>query len=115
MKAEMKGYTGMGIILIAAMAFFYFILGLAGMVSVLGIFLLFIAPMHLILDNFELSRDEKMIFSFFIGVGVFPSLAYWIGMLISFKAAIIISFVILIIAGFLIRRHLNKDMGKEHA
>ena len=111
MKAEMKEYMGMGIILIAAMAFFYFILGLAGMVSVLGIFLLFIAPMHLILDNFELSRDEKTIFSFFIGVGILPSLAYWIGLLISFKIAILASFIVLIIIGFFIRGY----KGGKHA
>ena len=93
------------------MAFFYFILGLDGMMSVLGIFLLFIAPMYLILDKFGLEQDEKLVFSFFIGVGILPSLAYWIGLFISFKIAILVSFIILIITGFLIRPY----RGKKHA
>lgn len=105
MKVEMEKYKVMGIILIAAMAFFYFILGLDGMISVLGIFLLFIVPMYLILDKFDLEEDEKLVYSFFIGVGILPSLAYWAGLFISFKVAILVSFIILIITGFLIRTH----------
>ena len=111
MKAEMEKYKVIGIVLIVAMAFFYFILGLDGMMSVLGIFLLFIAPMYFILGNFGLEEDEKLVYSFFIEVGIFPSLVYWIGLFISFKIAIAISFIILVIMGFLIRSY----MGKKHA
>ena len=111
MKDEVEKYRIIGIILIAAMAFFYFILGLDGTMSVLGIFLFFIAPMYFILGNFGLEEDEKLVYSFFIGVGIFPSLAYWIGLFISFKIAIAISFIILVIMGFLIRSY----MGKKHA
>lgn len=108
MKVEMDKYKATGIILIVAMAFFYFILGLDGMMSVLGIFLLFIAPMYFILGNFGLEEDEKLIFSFFIGVGILPSSAYWTGLFISFKIAILVSFVILIITGFLIKAYKRK-------
>ena len=111
MKAEIDKYRIMGIILIVAMAFFYYILGLGGMMSVLGIFLLFIAPMYLILDKFGLEQDEKLVFSFFIGVGILPSLVYWSGLLISFKVAILVSFIILIMTSFLIRTH----KVKKHA
>ena len=111
MKAEMEKYKIAGITLIVVLAFFYLILGLEGMMSVLGIFLLFIVPMYLILDNFNLEQDEKLIFSFFIGVGILPSFAYWTGLFISFKMAIAISFIILIIAGFLIKGY----KGKKHA
>lgn len=111
MKVEMEKYKIIGIILIVAMAFFYYILGLGGMMSVLGIFLLFIVPMYLILDKFGLEQDEKLVFSFFIGVGILPSLAYWTGLFISFKIAILVSSIILIITGFLIRTH----KVKKHA
>lgn len=108
MKAKMEKYKIIGIILVAVLAFFYFILGLDGMMSVLGIFLLFIAPMYLILGNFSLEEDEKLVYSFFIGVGILPSLAYWIGLFISFKMAILMAFVLLILAGLGIRGYKNK-------
>ena len=111
MKAEMEKYRIIGIILIVAMAFFYYILGLGGMMSILGIFLLFIVPMYLILDKFGLEQDEKLVFSFFIGVGILPSLAYWTGLFISFKIAILASFIVLIIIGFFIRGY----KGGKHA
>ncbi|MBI2523130.1 hypothetical protein HYW19_01950 [Candidatus Woesearchaeota archaeon] len=111
MKDEVEKYRAIGIILIVAMTFFYFILGLDGMMSVLGIFLLFIAPIYFILGNFSLEEDEKLAYSFFIGVGIFPSLAYWMGLFISFKIAISISFIIMVVMGFLIRGY----MGKKHA
>lgn len=111
MKAELEKYKIAGIILVAVLAFFYFILGLGGMMSVLGIFLLFIVPMYLILGNFGLEEDEKLVYSFFIGTGILPSLAYWTGLFVSFKIAILVSFIILTITGFLIRSY----RGKKHA
>ncbi|MEK6869716.1 MAG: hypothetical protein AABX63_05775 [Nanoarchaeota archaeon] len=99
MKAEMEKYKIAGIILVAVLAFFYFILGLDGMMSVLGIFLLFIVPMHFILGNFGLEEDEKLVYSFFIGAGILPSLAYWIGLFISFKMAILVAFIALLAVG----------------
>ena len=96
-----------GLVLFAAalaLAFFYFILGLSGMMTVLGIMLLFMLPTYLILNNFELERDEKIIFSFFIGIGIFPAVAYWLGMLISFRIAIFVTFAILIAASFIIKK-----------
>ena len=65
------------------------------MMSALGIILLFMLPTYLILNNFSLEQDEKVIFSFFIGVGIFPSITYWLGMLISFRMAILITFIFL--------------------
>lgn len=111
MKAELEKYKSIGIILVVVLVFFYLILGSGGMMSVLGIFLLFIVPMYIILGNFGLEEDEKLVFSFFIGIGILPSLAYWTGLFISFKIAILVSFIALIITGFLIRNY----KGKKHA
>ena len=83
------------------LAFFYFVLGLSGMMTALGVMLLFMLPFYLILNNFELDQDEKIVFSFFTGVGIFPAIAYWLGMLISFRIAIFITFIILGIVGYL--------------
>ena len=102
-KVENLGFIGVMVIVI--LAFFYFIFGFSGMMAVLGIILLFIVPIYFILDNFALSQDEKLIFSFFLGVGIFPSLVYWPGLFISFRLSIFITFIILIVVGFVVRRY----------
>ena len=101
-KIENLGFIG--IIVAVILVFFYFILGFSGMMAALGIILLFIVPFYLILDNFNLGQDEKIIFSFFIGVGIFPAIVYWLGMIISFRLAILITFVVLIVVGYLVRK-----------
>ena len=93
-----------GILVLAIAAFFYYILGFSGMMSALGIVLLFFVPTFLIINNFRLEQDEKIVFSFFIGVGIFPSIAYWLGMLISFKIAIFATFAILLGIAFTIKK-----------
>lgn len=105
-KIENLGFIG--IITAVILVFFYFILGFSGMMSALGIILLFIVPFYLILDNFDLSQDEKIVFSFFIGVGIFPAITYWLGMLISFRIAIFITFIVLIVAGYLVKKYCKK-------
>ena len=101
-KIENLGFIGIMVAVI--MVFFYFILGFSGMMAVLGIILLFIVPFYLILDNFELRQDEKLVFSFFIGVGIFPAIAYWLGMLVSFRIAILITFIVLLVVGYLVKK-----------
>ncbi len=103
-KIEHIGFIGAVIALM--LAFFYLVLGISGMMSVLGIMLLFILPFYLILNNLQnnlhLEQDEKIVFSFFIGVGIFPSIAYWLGMLISFRLSIFVTFAVLVAAWYLI-------------
>lgn len=102
-KVENLGFIGVMVVVI--LAFFYFILGFSGMMAVLGIILLFIVPIYFILDNFDLGQDEKLVFSFFLGVGIFPSITYWLGLFISFRLSIFISFVVLIVIGFVVRKY----------
>ena len=104
-KVENIGFIG--IVIVVMLTFFYFILGFSAMMTVLGIIIIFIVPLYLILDNFDLRQDEKIVFSFFLGVGIFPSITYWLGIFISFKIAILVTFVILIIAAYLIRKFLK--------
>lgn len=90
------------------LVFFYLILGFSAALSVLGIILLFIVPVYLILNNFDLGQDEKIVFSFFLGVGIFPSLAYWLGIFISFRLSILITFSVLLIVAYLTKKFLHK-------
>ena len=105
-KVENLGFIG--IVVGVILAFFYFILGFSGMMAILSIMLLFIVPIYFILDNFDLGQDEKIVFSFFIGVGIFPSLVYWPATIISFRLSILITFIVLIVAGILVRKFLKK-------
>jgi len=97
-----------GIVMAVVLIFFYIILGFSGMMSALGIILIFIVPVYFILDNFELETSEKIVFSFFIAVGIFPSISYWLGILISFRLAILITFLILLGVGFLVKKFWKK-------
>ena len=112
-KIENMGF--MGIIVLIILAFFYYILGFSGMMASLGIMLLFIFPIYLILDNLELDQDEKLIYSFFIGVGVFPSITYWLGIFISFRISIFITFAVLVAVGFAARKYLDSKVKKAAA
>ena len=93
-----------GILAAILAVFFYAILGISGVLSILAIILIFIVPVYFILDNFELEKDEKLIFSFFISTGIFPIFSYWLGLFLSFKLAIVITFILLIGIGFLVRK-----------
>jgi len=97
-----------GILVVVILIFFYYILGFSGAMSVLGIMLIFILPTYLILNNFKLDNDEKIIFSFFIGVGIFPSIVYWLGTLISFRISIFMTFILLLLIGFFIKKFYKK-------
>jgi len=110
MKLQTNNLFAIGLSIVI-LIFFYIILGFSGMLSALGIILLFIIPIYFILNNFDLRQDEKIVFSFFIGVGILPSITFWIGFFISFRLAILISFIILLSAGFIIhklKRYLNR-------
>lgn len=93
-----------GIAAAIILAFFFYILGASGLMSALGIILIFVLPTYFILNNFKLDDDEKIVFSFFIGAGIFPSIAYWLGTLISFKISIFMTFSLLLSAGFLVKK-----------
>jgi len=101
-KIENIGFIAIVVIII--LTFFYFILGFSGMMTVLGIILLFIVPIYLILDNFDLKQDEKIVFSFFLGVGIFPAITYWLAIFISLKVSIFVTFFLLITLGLLFKK-----------
>lgn len=104
MKIKLDDKTTLGIILVLITLFSFIFLGFVGFKVIFGMLLVFFLPFYLILDNFNLSRSEKVIFSFFIGLGVFPSIVYWLGTLISFKLAIVIAFVLLTLVAFMIKK-----------
>ena len=93
-----------GILAAVLAVFFYKILGISGVLPIFAIILIFIVPAYVILGNFDLGRDEKLVFAFFISTGIFPIFSFWLGTIISFKLAIIITFALLVATGIFIRR-----------
>jgi len=102
-KIENLGFIG--IIMFVVLAFFYFILGFSGMMAVLGIILLFVVPLYLILDNFDLGQDEKIVFSFFLGVGISSYYLGLIGLNIKYHAIILPLVLILVGIGANLRNN----------
>jgi apolipoprotein N-acyltransferase len=104
LKIKLDDKTTVGIILVLIALFSFIFLGFTGFKVIFGMLFVFFLPFYLILDNFNLSRSEKVIFSFFIGIGIFPALVYWLGVLMSFKLAIVISFILFIGLGFILKK-----------
>lgn len=110
MKIRLDDKTTIAIILVLIALFSFIFLGFVGFKVIFGFLLVFFLPFYLILGNFDLSRSERVAFSFFIGVGLFPAIVYWLGVLMSFKLAILLTFVLLLIVGFVLRRYKKKNI-----
>lgn len=114
MKIKLDDKTTIAIILILIALFSFIFLGFTGFRTIFGMLLVFFLPFYLILDNFDLSRSEKVIFSFFIGVGIFPAIVYWLGVLISFRISILVTFFLLIAIGFFLKKY-KKTKNNENS
>lgn len=112
MEIRLDDKMTIGIILILIALFSFVFLGFTGFKVIFGILLVFFLPFYLILDNFDLSRSEKVIFSFFIGVGIFPAIVYWLATLISFRISIFIVFFLLVVISFLVKKY--KASNNKH-
>ena len=99
--------------LIVFLIFFTIKFGMTGLRTAGSIVLLFMVPFYLILNIFELSIGEKAIFSFFIGLGIFPTITYGFGFLVGIRNAIIITFVLLVIIGIVLNYMKKKHKTKQ--
>lgn len=87
----------------------FLVLGLAGARTMSGIIIVIFLPFYLIFDNFGLSYGEKIAFSFFTGITLFPSFAYWLGFVVPFRISILAVFTALMAAGFLLRKFCKRQ------
>jgi|TARA_B100001971_G_C18194958_1_gene540890 hypothetical protein len=95
------GNREFGIGILALIIIFSFILfGFTGVKVVGGAILLFFLPFYLILDNFDIEFGEKIVFSFFMGIGVFSIFVYYLGFVVnSIRVAIVVTFLLLVGVG----------------
>ena len=83
------------IVILVILAFSYVLFGITGVRVVFGLIVMWL-PFYLILSNFELTMAEKFVFSLLLGITLFPSIVFLLGLLISFRVAIVVTFVLLI-------------------
>jgi len=96
------------IILVLIAIFSLSFLGFTGFKTIFGMLIVFFIPFYYILDSFKLQKSEKVIFAFFLGLGIFPAIAYWLGRIMSFRIAIILTFLLLILAGYVLNKKKSK-------
>ncbi len=88
-----------GLFSIAVFAFILF--GLAGFRAVAAIAVLFVASVLVLLRNVNLDFGEKVFFSLFISIGLFPLLVWYINQALpSFRVSMVAALAIVASAGF---------------
>ena len=102
LKSENNILFGIALLLVILGSFA--ILGFTGLRTVLGIIIVIFLPFYLILDNLSIDQGEKVLFSFFISITVFPSLVYWLGFIVPFKMSIFVIFIALLVAAYTIKK-----------
>lgn len=86
------------------LVFFLLRFGAIGLRTILGIIILFFAPIYIILNRLELDPIEKVVFTIFLGVGIAGTIVYFLGIFISFRIAIVVTGISLFIIGFLVNK-----------
>ena len=56
--------------------------GMVGARLLLAMIIFFFAPFYFAFRNFNIDSDEKVFFSFFIGIGIFSALVFFAGRLV---------------------------------
>jgi len=104
----MKHAVFLSFILFVVIAFSFFLFGMTGIRLVLGI--VFVSfPFYLLFNNFDLPEGEKFVFSLLTGLTLFSSSVYLLGIVISFRLSIIITFIMLIIVAVLLKKFKKSD------
>lgn len=107
-KFSLKGGLKFSIIFfILISTFLGFLFGLQGIRLSFGILFISI-PFYLILLNFKIKQDEKIIFSLILGLTAFPSLVFLLGLVISFRIAIVLVFILLISVAYILKILISK-------
>ncbi len=100
---------GLAVIAVAAFAMF----GFTGFRTIIAIVILFIIPPMLLLKNSGLDADEKVFFSLFIGLGLFPLLVFSANQVLpSFRLSVIAAFILVAVVAFFAPRILRRVQKK---
>ena len=82
-----------------------YLFGIAGLRTVGFMLLIYFLPSYLIIRKLSIEKDEKVFFSFFIGIAMFPLLVWYLNRVVpSLRVAMIVMFVLSIGAGLFINK-----------
>lgn len=82
----------------------FILFGVTGLVTLVAMFLFLFLPAYLIIDLFDFRIEEKVFFSFCIGLGLFPLFVWYINRVIpSLGASLIVAFVLVLAVGIYLR------------
>lgn len=98
--------------LIVVIFFVFYLFGGTGVRTILGMLLVFFIPFYLILNNFDLEQDEKVFFSFFIGLALYTVLVWYVNRVIpSMRISMLVTFLLLVFIGLMLK-YLKKKKSK---
>ncbi|MBW2981191.1 hypothetical protein KY360_07280 [Candidatus Woesearchaeota archaeon] len=98
-----KSHIGFFLLLLIFL-FSIHLFGLTGLRTVLGFFIVLILPTYLIMKNINIEDDERIFFSFFLGLIYFPLVTWYTNRIVpSLRISIIVTLVLLIIIGIYLK------------
>ncbi len=85
-----------------AAAFFF---GMTGIRTVAAIVVFFFLPFYLIIRKLNIEADEKVFFAFFIGLGLFSAIVFYIGRIFpSFRLSVAVALVALLLLPIIFKK-----------
>lgn len=82
-----------------------FLFGMTGVRTVAAIVLFFFLPFYILIRKLNMESDEKVFFAFFIGLGVFSTIVFYVGRIIpSFRISVAVAFVAFLLILVLIKK-----------
>ncbi len=82
-----------------------FLFGMTGARTVAAMVIFFLIPFYLLLGKLNIEADEKVFFAFFIGLGFFSAIVFYMGRIIpSFRASVAVAFVLLVLLPFVLKK-----------
>lgn len=98
MKLDINHFALMGSGL-AALSLALILFGTTGERAMIGLFI-FALPIYLIMNNFELGQDEKIVFAFFLSLAFFGTAVWYANRIIpSLTYSMIATFILLSLLG----------------
>jgi hypothetical protein len=79
--------------------------GSMGLRTIIGTTILFFMSFYLLLNKTNLGFDEKVMLSFFLGIGFFPVAVYYLGFLFGIRFSIVAAFLLFLVIGALINKY----------
>ncbi len=82
-----------------------FLFGTTGARTVAAIVVFFFLPFYLILRKLSIEADEKVFFAFFIGLGLFSAVVFYVGRIVpSFRLSVAVAFILLLLLPFILKK-----------